>query len=154
MTPELKAVSMEELLPLIKGLVDDGTDVRFTVTGVSMQPMLYNRRDSVVLTACDPMRLGKRQIPLYKRPDGTYVLHRIVRVGKNTYDMCGDHQWEIERGVDRSSVICVVKGFYRKGVYHSCKEIPYRLYSFFWTLALPFRKFAFGLHRKFKNKSK
>ncbi len=66
--------------------------------------------------------------------------------------MCGDHQWEIERGVDKSSVICVVKGFYRNGVYHSCKELPYRMYSFFWTLALPLRKFAFGLHRKLKRK--
>ena len=49
--------------------------------------------------------------------------------------------------------ICVVKGFYRNGVYHSCKELPYRMYSFFWTLALPLRKFAFGLHRKLKRKN-
>ena len=121
MTPELKAVPMDELSPLITGLIEDGTDVRFTVTGISMRPLLYNRRDSVVLTACDPQLLKKGQIPLYKRPDGTYVLHRIIKVGKNSYDMCGDHQWEIERGVDKSSVICVVKGFYRNGVYHSCK---------------------------------
>ena len=153
MTPELKAVPMDKLSPLITGLIEDGTDVRFTVTGISMRPLLYNRRDSVLLTFCYPLLLKKRQIPLYKRPDGTYVLHRIVKVGKNSYDMCGDHQWEIERGVDKSSVICVVKGFYRNGVYHSCKELPYRMYSFFWTLALPLRKFAFGLHRKLKRKN-
>ena len=65
MTPELKAVPMDELSPLITGLIEDGTDVRFTVTGVSMRPLLYNRRDSVVLTACDPQLLKKRLIPLY-----------------------------------------------------------------------------------------
>lgn len=150
MRPELKSLPMSELSPLIEGIIESGTDVRFTVTGSSMRPLLTNCRDSVVLTACDPLSLKKRQIPLYKRPDGTYVLHRIVKVRKNSYDMCGDHQWETERDVDKSSVICVVKGFYRNGIYHGCDELPYRLYSFFWTAALPFRKFAFSLHRKLK----
>ncbi len=39
MTPELKAVPMDELSPLITGLIEDGTDVRFTVTGISMRPL-------------------------------------------------------------------------------------------------------------------
>ena len=88
-----KAVSMTELSSIIVGLVESGTDVTFTVTGESMQPTFYNLRDTVVLTKCDPLKLRKHQIPLYVRSDGRYILHRIVRVNADTYDMCGDHQY-------------------------------------------------------------
>ena len=37
MTPELKAVPMDELSPLITGLIEDGTDVRFTSSRATPQ---------------------------------------------------------------------------------------------------------------------
>lgn len=129
------------------GLINDGTDVVFTVTGNSMSPLWYHRRDSVVLTACDPAALKRGQIPLYKRDDGRYILHRIIKVKKDTYDMVGDHQTQIERGVPKENVLCVVKAFYRRGKYHSCDEVPYRLYSHIWMFLRPVRGVLFKINR-------
>ena len=135
-----KSIHMEELSPLITGLIDSGTDVTITVVGNSMFPLLCNYRDTVTLTKCDKHNLKKGQIPLYLRQDGTYVLHRIIKVNENTYDMLGDSQTIIERDVPKENVLCVVKGFTRKNKYHDCESKIYRLYSWVWILARPIRK--------------
>ena len=147
MKPTLKVVSMDELSPLITGLIKSGTDVTFTVRGVSMQPTFRHLRDTVVLTDCEPENLKKGQIPLYLRENGKYVLHRIIKVNENSYDMCGDHQIEVEKNVPKSAVLCVVKGFTRKGKYHDCNDPGYKLYSSLWMLSRPLRNFMFFIHR-------
>ena len=146
-----KKLPMSELSPLLIGLINDGTDVTFTVTGQSMQPTVYNLRDTVLLTKCDPLKLKRGQIPFYIRQNGQYVLHRIVKVHKDTYDMCGDHQHEVEHGVPKTAVFCVVKGFTRKGVYHSCDEPLYRFYSFIITVLTPLRRPLFAVYRFIRN---
>ena len=141
-----KAVPMEELSPLIVGLINEGTDVTLTVTGNSMKPMLTHLRDSVVLTKCDPLALRVGDIPLYRREDGKYILHRILKSHDTVYDISGDHQWILERNVPKSCVLCVVKGFTRNGKYHSCDEYGYRLYAFLWRKMFPFRKTVMTVH--------
>ena len=143
---DTKIVPIEELSPLLLGLINDGTDVVFNVTGNSMKPFWYNRRDSVVLTKCDPKALKKGQVPLYRRDNGQYVLHRIVKVKENTYDMIGDRQTEIEYDVPKENVLCVVKAFYRRGKYHSCDEIPFHIYSSIWMFLIPLRGVLFKLN--------
>lgn len=142
-----KTANMKELSPLITGLIADGTDVQITVTGNSMSPLFRSCRDTVTLTKCEPSALKRLDIPLYIRDDGTYVLHRIIKVNKDTYNMAGDNQTVIEKNVKKENVLCVVKGFTRKGKYHSCDEIPYRLYSFFWSLSVKLRAPVFWIHR-------
>lgn len=137
----VKQVPMSEMSPLITGLIDEGVDVTILVTGSSMRPMLTHLKDTVVLTKCDPCSLKKGDIPLYLRENGQYVLHRILKVNPDSYDISGDNQWEIERDVKHSQILCVVKGFRRKGKYHSCDELLYRLYESTWRLLFPFRKF-------------
>ena len=160
MKPELKTVPMEELSPLIVGLIEQNIDVTLTVTGNSMRPMLTHRKDSVVLTKCDPTALKKGDIPLYKRDNGQYVLHRIIKVNGSTYDIIGDHQTEIEYGVPKENVLCVVKAFTRNGKYHSCGDLSFRIYSVLWRWIIPLRGFMMAVHRlpsrlfKRKNKAK
>jgi hypothetical protein len=144
-TPKL--LPMSELSPLIVGLIDSGTDVSFTVIGDSMQPLVYHCRDSVILTRCDPETLKKGQITLYIRPNGKYVLHRIVKVKDKTFNMCGDHQYTVEKNVKKTAVLCVVKGFTRNGKTHSCDEFFYKLYSDLWVLLLPVRRYIITLYR-------
>lgn len=128
--PTAKAVALDEISPLLLGLIDEGFDVTFTVVGISMSPLWHNMRDSVVLTKCDPFKLKVGDVPLCKRPNGKYVLHRIVKVHDETYDIIGDNQSEIEKGLPKSSVLCVVKGFNRKGKHYSCDSAWYKFYTF------------------------
>ena len=59
-----------------------------TTVGDSMEPMLRNRRDTIII---EPVhgRLKRYDLPLYRRPDGKYVLHRILHVKKEGYIICG-----------------------------------------------------------------
>ena len=67
-----------------------------TIVGDSMMPLLRNRRDMVKVVA-PPERLKKYDLPLYKRPSGEYVLHRVVKVKKNHYIICGDNRFWREK---------------------------------------------------------
>ena len=75
--------SMEALVPLFQERLEDGQQVRFSPMGISMLPMLREGRDSVVLSPA-PERLRRYDLPLYRRDNGAYVLHRVAEAG-DTY---------------------------------------------------------------------
>ena len=51
----------------------------FQTSGASMEPMLHHHKSTVVLEAVRrPLR--RMEVALYRRPDGLYVLHRVVGV--------------------------------------------------------------------------
>ena len=106
--------------------------------GPSMQPLLRMHRDAAVLVAVT-RPLKKYDVILYRRKNGRYVLHRIISVRKDGYVLCGDAQWRKERGVTDDKVIGVMEGYFRDETYHSCRELPYRLYSMLRCAARPFR---------------
>ena len=76
---EICTLQMDELMPLILERLAAGQDVRFSPRGVSMLPMLRQGRDTVTLSPVTG-RLRKYDLPLYRREDGRYVLHRVVGV--------------------------------------------------------------------------
>ena len=82
-----------------------------TIVGDSMMPLLRNRRDMVRIIPAKG-KLKKYDVPLYKRPGGKYVLHRIVKVRKNYYIICGDNRgWREKVPFDR--IIGVTDMIYR-----------------------------------------
>ena len=149
MKPQPKCISMEEMSPLLLGLIEEGVDVQILVTGNSMRPMLTHLKSTVTLTKCNPLTLKKGDIPLYRRDNGQYVLHRIIKVHDDTYDIIGDHQSEIEYGVPKASVLCVVKNFTRKGKTYDCNNWRYKAYAFLWRLSVPFRRLMIKTKRLF-----
>lgn len=150
---------MSEISPIIEECVENGTDVNFAIRGFSMYPLLYSLRDSVVLTKADKENLKKFDIPLYVRPDGSYVLHRIIKVNKekNSYDIVGDAQKQIEKGVSADTVIAVVKGFDRKGHKFDVNNRLYKIYVRLWHILMPVRPYICRIAvkiSKIKNKDK
>lgn len=138
-----KSVALAELYPLMEEVLKNGSEVLFTVTGNSMFPLLRHGRDKVCLVRCGGKPLNKYDLPLYVRPDGKYILHRIIAVKKEGYVTAGDHQWTKEFPVLPSQVIGVVKGIWRDGKYISCDDFRYRLYCRFWASLFPIRWFYF-----------
>ncbi|PLS31400.1 peptidase S24-like protein [Bifidobacterium margollesii] len=59
-----------------------------TTAGVSMKPMLRNRRDTIVVRPASSVRpdgLRRYDVPLYRRAsDGAYVLHRVVGIRRSS----------------------------------------------------------------------
>lgn len=129
--------ALEELMPLIREQLAAGHRVHFSPQGVSMLPMLRQGVDSVILAPLSGP-LKKYDLPLYRRGDGKYILHRIIRVGK-TYTCMGDNQFTPEPGVTRDQMIAVVTAFCRDGRQISVTDPGYRLYCRLWRYSWPAR---------------
>ena len=134
-----REVAFAEMMPLIEDSFRQGLTVTLPVTGGSMRPLFFHKRDSVVLSACDPYALKRGDVPLYRRDNGQYVLHRIVRVGNDTYTLTGDAQWKLEVGLPKQNVVAVMTGFIRKGRAVDCRNFGYRLYVAAWMCLRPLR---------------
>lgn len=131
-------VLIEELMPIFREQLNAGKNVWFSPRGISMLPMLRQGVDSVMLSPVTG-RLKKYDLPLYRRDDGKYILHRIVKVGR-TYTCIGDNQFELEPGVRKDQLIAVVTAFTRGKKLHSVKEPGYRLYCRVWHYSRGIRR--------------
>lgn len=143
----LTTIPMEELVKILAVQLENGGRARLIVTGNSMYPMLHHRKDAVWLV---PMtrQPQKRDLILYRRESGQYVLHRIVtRVRDGEFCCSGDNQWELEP-MDSEKIIALVDGFQRKGKSYTGKEFGYRLYVFVWVALMPVRRPLLALRRR------
>ena len=130
--------NLSELFPLMEECLRMGQSVKFSPRGTSMLPMIVPGRDSVTLSS-PPERLKKFDIPLYRREDGSFVLHRVVKVG-DSYTCIGDHQFKTEPGIEHGQVMAVVTAFTRKGKTYSVSCAGYRLYCVLWHISRPARR--------------
>ena len=86
--------------------------------GDSMKPLIRQGKDLVVIEKAEG-RLKKYDVPLYRRDNGQYVLHRILKVRKDDYILCGDNRCMREYGIGDEQIIGVLTAVIRDG-----KEIP------------------------------
>lgn len=142
-------LKLADLWPAMEEQLNNGKTVRFQPQGTSMLPMLRPGVDTVLLKKAPDM-LKKNDLPLYKRADGHFVLHRIVSVKSGTYVMCGDNQWRLEYNILPEQILAVTQGFYRGERYISCNNIFYRIYCAIRTDVLKMRIFASRMKRKIK----
>ena len=132
--------SIKELAPFIEEAVKAEKEVRITVTGYSMYPLFRSGTDDVVLKK--PEALRKYDVVLFKRKDGSYIFHRIIKIKGDVLTIAGDNETKKETPVLVSDVIAVMKSFYRKDKLHSADELWYRLYSRLWLFIFPLRHVA------------
>lgn len=118
---------LDDMMPAIMAEFRKGKNVRMYPMGSSMLPLLVGGRDSVLLSPkCHPLK--KNDIALYKRPNGQYVLHRVVRVYRDGYDFCGDNQVYLEKNVHPEWIIAKVISFTRAGKPYTIEDACYRIY--------------------------
>ena len=111
------------------------------ITGTSMLPLLKEGRDRVELEPCSQERLKKGDVVLYKKNDGTLVLHRIIKTeNREFFTVLGDHQFNNAERVNKNQIIAVACGFFIKGRYVNEKTRQYRLYKKIWLCNLNFRR--------------
>ena len=111
------------------------------IAGTSMMPLLKEGRDRVELEPCSQERLKKGDVVLYKKNDGTLVLHRIIKTeNREFFTVLGDHQFNNAERVNKNQIIAVACGFFIKGRYVNEKTRWYRLYKKIWLCNLNFRR--------------
>ena len=104
----------------------------YTNVGDSMMPLLRQGKDLLIIGSKPAERLKKYDVPLYKRDSGQYVLHRILKVRKNDYVLCGDNRWQKETGVTDRHIIGVLTAVVRDGKEISVSDRRYWLYVHLW----------------------
>ena len=103
----------------------------YTNVGDSMMPLIRQNRDLLIIEKVSG-RLKKYDVTLYKRDSGQFVLHRIIKVRKDDYVMCGDNRWQKEYGITNRHIIGVLTGVIRDGKTISVNDKKYRLYVHLW----------------------
>ena len=143
-----KTVDTKEYLDLVVSLLHSGkTNVPVTVSGVSMTPFLHNG-DIVYLNLPDrPWQVG--DVVLFTRPNGSYILHRIVKLEEDHCQMLGDSQLTREY-IDKNQIHALVTSV-RIGNRVMKMNHPYCLfYRTVWRWLAPFRPQIGKLHRLLK----
>lgn len=141
------ALTLADMMPIIRETLAEGKSVRFNPQGTSMLPMLHPGRDTVVLSPL-PETLKKYDLVLYQRKDGSFVLHRIVAVSQ-TYTCMGDHQFHRETGLEQRQMIGLVTEFVRNGKTVKVTAPGYRIYCMVWHYSRFFRRCLGRLGRIF-----
>ena len=118
---------MTEIEPMIKKAFENGEEFNLITAGTSMLPMLRDRKDTVVLQKKNG-KLKKYDLPLYKRADGSFVLHRIVGIRKDGYVMSGDNHDIKEYPVTDEQIIAVVTAYIKDGKRISTNSLGYKIY--------------------------
>lgn len=117
----------------------------YKTRGVSMRPLLKEGRDLVTIRTFDG-RLKKYDVPLYRRRDGGYLLHRIIEVKPDHYVIRGDNTFVKEHVPDKE-LVGVLVAFKRKGKDFTVDSRGYRLYAKVWNFIYPVRWLAHKCRR-------
>lgn len=107
-----------------------------TSSGVSMFPMLRNRKDTIIIYPINGY-LKKYDVLLYKR-NNEYVLHRVVKVLENGYLIRGDNCF-YDEFVSDSQIIGILDSFYRGKRLIRINDMRYISYYKFWCFIYPLR---------------
>lgn len=115
----------------------------YTNVGDSMYPLIQPRDLLVIKKPVLPLK--RLDIPLYRRDNGQYVLHRAVKVRGGNYVMCGDNRTEYEFGITDRHIIGLLTGIIRDGETISVNKPSKRLYAHLRCDFMPVRRaFRFG----------
>lgn len=100
-------IHFSDIEDIISETLSAGKLFKIYPNGASMLPLIVQGRDSVYIKKPEG-RLKKYDIAFFKRDNGEFVLHRVVKVGQSGYTMCGDHQFVTEQGIRDENIIGVV----------------------------------------------
>ncbi len=137
MSKEFLAKHIRDISPVIEECLNLGKQVRLTVIGTSMFPLLGHLRDSAILEK--QTSYEKYDVIFYRRKDGACVLHRIIGVKNGAFVLCGDYQTEPEYPIYPEQVLGKMVQFLRKGKQCSADSFGLRCYSVLWCAVRPLR---------------
>ncbi len=131
---------LADAIDVIEEVLSSGGEFRMYPKGTSMLPLIVQGRDSVVLKRRFDDGAKKHDIAFYRRTNGQFVLHRVMRIEKDgSFVMCGDNQTALEYGIKREQIIGYVSRLYKGDKEHSLGSLRYKLYLLFWCF-MPYRR--------------
>ena len=139
-----KAVMMEE----VRKLISEGLTVELTAKGYSMNPFIMHLRDTIVLGPWKDEEIRKGTVVLAKDIKGQYIVHRVIRRDGDTITLMGDGNTGLRETARMEDIIGRLHHIKRKGRTYRTEGLTWRLYSWFWMLLTPLRRWPLGLWRR------
>ncbi len=102
--------------------------IAHSIKGTSMLPILREGKDVALIGKKPQGRCCRYDVVLYRRNSGENVLHRIVRVRKKDYIICGDNCNYLEKGITDRQILGVMTGILRDGKEISVNDPQYLMY--------------------------
>lgn len=132
----------------ISRLVSEGKTVTILAKGYSMNPFIRHMQDQITLGPWKDSDIRKGQVALVKDKKGSFLLHRIIKRDGNLITLMGDGNIGITETADVNDVIGIMVNVIKKGRTYSVKDLRWRLYSWFWNLLRPVRRYPLALWRR------
>ena len=147
---QIRIASPQQVVEPLLGLLDEAAAVPLAVSGSSMTPFLIPGRDTVYLSkVSSPLKRG--DMVLYRRDNGRYVLHRILRTDGELYTMLGDAQTVPEPGIRSDQILAVVSAVRRKGRIQKPGSFWWFFFRTLWIRMVPLRPLAGRAYQVLKN---
>ena len=130
-----------DLFSVILSAVEEGRDAAFTVSGMSMWPLLCHGRDTVILTSARGRRIVWGDIVLLRIPPADkYILHRVTRVlPDGRIETTGDGNCFRDGIFPPSCITAVCDQVIRKGRRIRCRSVGWRMIFSVWMFLFPVR---------------
>ena len=145
----MKTVDTKEYLDEVRSLLHQGqTSLPVPVAGISMGPFLHEGDMVYLDLPARPLRKG--DIVLFTRPNGRYILHRIVTCCPDgSYLILGDNQ-TLPEPVAQEQIRAIVTSAVRKGKLITPKSLLWRFFAHPWRWLAPCRRLIGKIHAKLK----
>lgn len=149
----VRLVDTQEYMEMIRALLEDGQEVSMIVTGNSMRPFLKHRRDKICMKKTD-RKLRKGDIVFYRRENGQYVMHRILKCGDQSYTLLGDGQIVPESGIRQEQIFARITKVQVRGKWIGPENFRWRFFEHIWIRFCGIRKLGLSFSSKVQNLKK
>ena len=136
-----------EYLEILKEQATSKKTVSMIVAGNSMLPFLEHGRDVIYFTA--PEKSPKRgDLIFFNRPDGSFVMHRLLRVRDDQFYAIGDNQDTAEGPFNMDCIFAVVTKAKRKGRIIGPSSLIWIFFKYIWINIIPLRQALIRSYRR------
>lgn len=104
----MKIVSNKKYFAKVESLLQNGENVKIPIRGKSMLPFL-KETDKIVLFPAYAGRLSLGDILLAREESGRVILHRLVKINKETLILAGDGNLVQQEIINSNQVIGVAR---------------------------------------------
>lgn len=141
----MRTLDSDAYLNTLRNLVNQGQEVRLTISGSSMAPFLIHGRDSILFSKPQtPLRRG--DMVFYQRENGQFVMHRILHVKPEGLYLIGDAQTQIEGPLNPTCVFARITQVNRKGKWIKPGDFWWWFFQTVWLRVIPLRRIIMGLY--------
>ena len=146
-------LDMSDIYEIIDIAFKNNQSIILKVRGMSMFPLLKDNRDSFKLEKIIS-KPKRKDIVLYKRDNGQYVLHRIIKEKDNLYTIVGDNQHVKEYPIRLDQILGVVSEVITKDKVINLKTSKkYKINSSLWCFILFIRSVILKIMHTVNKKS-